>query len=531
MYKPSLPMTPKTGLEGLKENWSYDLLSGFMVFLVALPLSLGISVASGFPPSAGIITAIIGGLLVSRINGSFLTINGPAAGLIVVILASVQTLGEGDAMAGYRYTLAAIVVASIIQVILGITKMGQLSSFFPTSVAHGMLAAIGIIIIITQAHVMLGANVESRNLFSNISQIPHSLIHMKPDIILISFLSLLILTIWPLINSRIPSAVIVILIGILFAEHFNLTQSTDVSPVNYLVAIPDNFLANFYFPDFTKITRLSFWGSVLSISLIGSLETILVTSAVDKLDPYRRNSNLDRDLTAIGIGNIVAGLLGGLPMIAEIIRSSTNINNGAKTAWSNFFHGLILLFFVVFLSSFIQKIPLACLAALLVYTGYRLTSPKTFDNIKKIGKDQLLSFVATIIGVLATDLLTGVAIGIFVELVINLTRGVWPSNLFKIHFTISQQANNTFVIKLLGSALFSNILPLKTALAKLSPGDKIIFDLTDGYLVDHSVMEFLANFKRQLEEQGGQYQQVGNTIKTFSDHTLAARLMTADERK
>jgi MFS superfamily sulfate permease-like transporter len=531
MNKPSFPMTPKTGLEGLKENWSYDLLSGFMVFLVALPLSLGISVASGFPPSAGIITAIIGGLLVSRINGSFLTINGPAAGLIVVILASVQTLGEGDAMAGYRYTLAAIVVASIIQVALGLSKMGQLSSFFPTSVAHGMLAAIGIIIIITQTHVMLGVHIESRSVFSNISQIPQSLINMKPDIILISFLSLLILIIWPLIKSRVPSAVIVILIGILFAEHFDLSQSSSISQVNYLVVVPDNFLANFYFPDFTKITRLTFWGSVLSISLIGSLETILVTSSVDKLDPYRRHSNMDRDLTAIGIGNIVAGLLGGLPMIAEIIRSSTNINNGARTAWSNFFHGLILLFFVVFLSSFIQKIPLACLAALLVYTGYYLTSRNTFARINEIGKDQLLSFVATIIGILTTDLLTGVALGICVELVINLTRGVWPSNLFRIHFTITQQPNKTFVVKLLGSALFSNILPLKKALNKLSPGHKIIFDLTDGYLVDHSVMEFLANYKKQLEEQGGQYLQVGSAIETFSDHALAARLMTADERK
>ncbi|MFZ2169465.1 MAG: SulP family inorganic anion transporter, partial [Methylococcaceae bacterium] len=209
MKKQSLSGIPQTGLTGLKENWRSDLQSGFLVFLIALPLCLGISVASGFPPSAGIITAIIGGVLVSRISGSYLTINGPAAGLIVVVLAAVQALGEGDAMAGYRYTLAAIVVASVLQVLMGVFRMGQLSSFFPASVVHGMLAAIGLIIIATQTHVMLGVTPESGSLFSIIAQIPHSLLNMNIEIVLISFLGLLILIIWPLIGNRIPAPVIV----------------------------------------------------------------------------------------------------------------------------------------------------------------------------------------------------------------------------------------------------------------------------------------------------------------------------------
>ncbi len=225
MNKSSLSTIPQTGLAGLKENWRSDLQSGFLVFLIALPLCLGVSIASGFPPSAGIITAIIGGVLVSRISGSYLTINGPAAGLIVVVLASVQALGEGDALAGYRYTLAAIVVASALQVLMGRLKMGQLSSFFPNSVVHGMLAAIGLIIIATQTHVMLGVTPESGSLFSIIAQIPHSLFNLKPAVLLISFLALLILNIWPLIGSRIPAAVIVVLIGIIFACHFNLDQA------------------------------------------------------------------------------------------------------------------------------------------------------------------------------------------------------------------------------------------------------------------------------------------------------------------
>jgi len=531
MNKRSLSAIPQTGLAGLKENWRSDLQSGFLVFLIALPLCLGVSIASGFPPSAGIITAIIGGLLVSRISGSYLTINGPAAGLIVVVLAAVQALGEGDAMAGYRYTLAAIVVASVLQVLMGIFKIGQLSSFFPASVVHGMLAAIGLIIIATQTHVMLGVTPEPGSLFSSIAQIPHSLLNMNTEIALISFLGLLILIIWPLIGSRIPAPVIVVLVGMVFAWHFDLAQDAAASGSKFLVSISDNFSADFYFPDFSKLFSVAFWEAVFSISLVGSLESLLVATAIDKQDPYKRSSDLDRDLTAVGLGNVVAGFIGGLPMITEIIRSSENVNNGAKTAWANFFHGLLLLLFVVLFPRLINSIPLASLAALLVYTGYRLASPKAFARVMDVGKEQFLMFVVTIIGVLAVDLLAGVALGIVVKLAINLVKGVWLDNLFKIHFTIQQQGNDTLVVKLLGSALFSNFLPLKKALARLEPGKTIIFDFTDGYLIDHTVMEFIHDFRQNYEAQGGHCQKTGKALETFSDHALAARLMTADDRK
>lgn len=532
MHQPSLSDKPKTGLAGLKENWHNDLQSGLLVFLIALPLCLGISIASGFPPSAGIITAIIGGVLVSQISGSFLTINGPAAGLIAVILAAVHILGEGDSMAGYRFTLAAIVVASVLQILMGVFKMGQLSTFFPSSVVHGMLAAIGIMIISTQSHVMLGVTPEStNNLLSTLVQIPHNLFNMKLDIVLISFLSLLILIIWPLVESKIPAPLIVVLIGIIFAWHFDLAKESTINRSNYLITIPDNFLDGFYFPDFSKVFTTIFWETVLSISLVGSLESLLSTTAIDKLDPFKRHSDLDRDLIAIGVGNLVAGLLGGLPMIAEIVRSSANINNGAKTAWANFFHGLILLLFVVFFSSFIQSIPLASLATLLVYTGYQLASPKTFARANEIGKEQLLLFFVTIIGILATDLLIGVTLGVITKLIINLVRGVWLKNVFKIHFMIQQPDSNTVIIKLLGSALFSNFIPLKRALSKLEPGKKLIFDFSDGYLIDHTVMEFINDFKIRYEAEDGHCQEIGCALETFSNHALAARLMTADDRK
>jgi len=322
-----------------------------------------------------------------------------------------------------------------------------------------------------------------------------------------------------------------VLVGMVFAWHFDLAQDAAASGSKFLVSISDNFSADFYFPDFSKLFSIAFWEAVFSISLVGSLESLLSTTAIDKLDPYKRPSDLDRDLTAVGLGNVVAGFIGGLPMIAEIVRSSENVNNGAKTAWANFFHGLLLLLFVVLFPRLINSIPLASLAALLVYTGYRLASPKAFARVMDVGKEQFLMFVVTIIGVLAVDLLAGVALGIVVKLAINLARGVWPSNLFKIHFTIQQQGNDTLVVKLLGSALFSNILPLKKALARLEPGKTIIFDFTDGYLIDHTVMEFIHDFRQNYEAQGGHCQKTGKALETFSDHALAARLMTADDRK
>ena len=541
-------LLPETGLAGLKENWRSDLLSGFLVFLIALPLCLGISMASGFPPSAGIITAIIGGILVSRISGSFVTINGPAAGLIVVVLGAVQELGDGDAMSGYRYALAAIVIASIIQILLGIFKAGRLSSFFPASVIHGMLAAIGIIIMAKQVHVMLGnAPEKGSSLFSTIAQVPHSLMNMNHEVAIIGFTGLIILIIWSKLKNHflkmIPAPLIVVLSGMALAQYFDLEHDhlylflpdasflqhheETVGP-KFLVTISDNFMSSFYFPDFSKFATLEFWEAVISISLVGSLESLLSAMAVDKLDPYKRHSNLDRDLTAVGIGNLAAGLIGGLPMIAEIVRSSANVSNGAKTAWANFFHGCFLLLFVVLFPRLIHSIPLAALASLLVFTGYRLASPKEFAKVMGIGKEQLFMFVVTIIGVLATDLLVGVAIGILTKFTIHLIRGVKLNNLFKIRYTIEEKAPNYYDVIIEGAAIFSNFMTLKTELANILDGQTIVFQLNDTYLLDHTVMEFFHDFQHNYEARGGRCKfHVIEYHEPYSDHPLAARKLKA----
>lgn len=539
----STPAIPKTGLPGLIENWRADLASGFLVFLIALPLCLGIAMASGFPPMSGIISAVIGGVVVSRISGSYVTINGPAAGLIVVILSAVQALGQGDVAAGYHYTLAAIMVASVFQILMGLFKAGKLNAYFPASVVHGMLAAIGIIIMAKQIHVMLGVKPAAKEILETIAEIPHSFVELNPDIAIIGFSGLAILIVFALIKNRylrmIPAPLVVVAVGMALERYFDLDHEhvymfLHDNPIlphheytigpKFLVAIPENVLASFFFPDFGKIATPEFWGAVVSICLVGSLESLLSATAVDKLDPYKRYSDLNRDLTAVGVGNLLASAVGGLPMIAEIVRSSANVNNGARTGWANFFHGAFLALFVVFFPRLIHEIPLASLAALLVYTGFRLASPKEFAKTMDVGREQLVIFIITIIGVLATDLLIGVFIGIAAKLILHLLSGVRIGNLLKISYSLDETEPGTVYVKVRGSAIFSNFIGLKSALAGLPQGKRLIFDLADTYLIDHTVMEFIEHFQHDYVDGGGACEIRGlENLTPYSSHPLAVR--------
>jgi MFS superfamily sulfate permease-like transporter len=551
----STPMTntlaraelPLTGLAGLKQNWRQDAVAGFLVFLIALPLCLGIAMASGFPPQAGVISAIVGGLVVSRINGSFVTINGPAAGLIVVVLASVQELGAGDAMAGYRYTLAAIVCASVLQTTMGLCRAGKLSAFFPASAVHGMLAAIGIIIMSKQLHVMLGVKPEADTLLQTIAAIPASLRDMNPEVATIGGVGLLILIGWSLVTNRyvkmIPAPLVVVIVGMALGQYFDLDDEhiflflpdTAFLPHHeftigpkFLVAIPNNFLASFALPDFAPIFSLVFWQQVFAICLVGSLETLLSAAAVDKLDPYKRTSDLNRDLAAVGLGNILCGLIGGLPMIAEIVRSSANCNNGARTGWANFFHGLFLLVFVALFPKLIHEIPLASLAALLVFTGFRLASPSVFKKTLAIGWDQLGVFCITIAGVLATDLIIGVGIGVLAELAFHLYRSVNWSDVLRLRLEIEEAEPEVFHVRLGGAAFFANVLALKKDLALLPRGKTVVFDLSETSTIDHTVMEFLHHYCEDYERAGGMAELFGlDHHAARSKHPLAPRKRTA----
>ncbi|MDX2304101.1 MAG: SulP family inorganic anion transporter [Microscillaceae bacterium] len=530
---------PADGLAGLQQNWKNDLSSGFLVFLIALPLCLGISLASGFPPIAGIFTAIIGGMVVSVFAGSKLTIKGPAAGLIAIAVGAIDTFSKyntpDDRMMAYKLTLAVIVVASVLQVIFGLVKAGRYGDFFPASVIHGMLAAIGIIIFAKQFPVLMGVKPQSKEPLELLAEIPQMLKEMNPEIFLIGGVSLLILFILPLIKNKlikmIPAPMLVLVFAVLMGFYFDLLHEHKYMFLgheyhlgeNFLVTLPDNILDGITFPVFTHIFTLDSIQFILMFSLVGSIESLLTVKAIDGLDPYQRKSDMNRDLVAVGAGNILAGLIGGLPMISEVVRSSANVNNGARTRWANFFHGIFLLIFVAFFPGLIHQIPLAALAAMLVYTGYRLASPKEFKNTYQIGAEQLVIFLTTLIITLATDLLLGVFAGIVLKILIHIIGGANPLRIFKAKAELSHK-HETYCLNISNYAIFSNFLGYKKYLAQIPAGSHVIINFEQAWYVDHTFMEHIHHFEHDHHLTGGTVELEGlENHKPFSDHPLAAR--------
>lgn len=527
---------PKDGLEGLQENWKSDSVSGFLIFLIALPLCLAISKASGFPPIAGIYTAIIGGMLVSLFMGARVTIKGPAAGLIAISVGAVEELGKGDNMKGYQLTLAVIIIASVIQILFGVFKAGKLGDFFPASAVHGMLAAIGIIIITKQLPVLLGAKPIGKEPLELIAEIPYLIATMNPEVAFIGVVSLLILFLLPLakvdILKKIPPPMVVLLIAIPLAVYYDFAHEHDytlsdisyhIIPGNLLVQLPDGFLGGITFPDFSEVLSVTSLKYIAMFALVGSLESILSAKAIDILDPFKRKSDLNKDTLAVGVGNLVAGSIGGLPMISEIVRSSANINNGAKTRWSNFFHGIFLLAFVALASDLIRMIPNSALAAMLIYTGYRLSSPKVFQKTWEIGWDQLIIFVVTIATTLATDLLVGIFAGVLTQFILHFFSGVKVNGLFKSNFDIKEDADQ-YLVSIRDAAIFSNYLSFKKCLDQIKPGKSVTFDFAEAHIVDHTLLEHLHHFEEDYHNEGGTVHMRGmGKHKAHSDHPLATR--------
>lgn len=531
---------PEFGFAGLKKYFKDDILSGFLVFLVALPLCLGISMASGFPPIGGIFTAIIGGMLVPLIAGkknAQLTIKGPAAGLIAIAVACVADLGNGDPLLGYKLALAVVVATGVIQIGFGLLKLGNFSDFFPISVVHGMLSAIGLIIILKQFPAMLGVKPAGKTMVDLITSLPETIGNINYEIAIIGFVSLAILIILPLIKNKyvkmVPAPMVVILISIPLGMYFDLehehvylfqAHQYHVGP-SFLVTLPGKMLDAISFPDFSQVFSGTSIKYIIMFALVGSLETLISAKAVDMLDPFKRKSNFNRDLIAVGAGNTLAGFIGGLPMISEIVRSSSNINNGAKTSWSNFFHGAFLLIFVAFFPLLIHKIPLAALAAMLVFTGFRLASPKEFSKTFKIGWEQLFIFCVTIFFTLYDDLLVGIFAGIIAKFLMELVLGVSPSNIFKARLSVIDEGNDRIVVKVTGSAVFSNWLGIKRKLYAITPGKHIQIDLSACKVVDHSGMENLHMFEGQYRAAGGHCHIIGlETHIPLSKHPFAVRV-------
>jgi MFS superfamily sulfate permease-like transporter len=440
----------------INKSWRPDLRAGALVALMALPLCLGIAMASGYPMGAGVVTAVVGGLLVTPLGSAGVTIKGPAAGLIAIALGAALELGYGRA-------LAAGVMAGAVQVLLALVRAGRLGDAMPANVVHGMLAAIGVLIIGKQGKVALGwteAGVDWRACA-------------------VGLVSLGILFLAP---RRVPGPLAVLAAAIPLGLALGMGGGQ-------MVRLPESFVA---FPEFAGMGEWVFWKYVTLFALVGSVESMLSVAAVEALDGEKRKGDWDRDLLATGIGNMVAAGLGGLPMISEIVRSKANLDAGARTGWSNFYHGLLLLGAVVLAPGLLERIPLAALAALLVYTGTRLASPREFLGVWRVGPEQLAVFLTTMGVTLATDLLAGVAAGLAVEFVVHAARvrfGV--GRLLRAEVT-ARRAGEEWLVEVREAAVFSNFAGLR---GELEGRERVRVDFAGARVVDHTVLKKLAGME------------------------------------
>ncbi len=535
---------PRGDLAGFVKYLRYDLVSGFLVFLIALPLCLGIALACGYPAVAGIFTAIVGALLTTFISNSELTIKGPAAGLIVVALGAITEFGFTGGqnptadMQAYRMALAVGVAAGVLQIAFGLVRAGMLGDFFPSSAVHGMLAAIGIIIMLKQLPITLGENIKGEPL-EILGHLPEMFANLNPEIAITGLVSLLILFGMPLIKHKwaklAPAPLVVLLVAVPMGMYFDLSHQHTYSLFGhtyslgeqFLVNVPANLFGAITLPDFSALAQPMAWKWVIMFSLIGSLESMLSAKAIDMLDPWKRKTNMNRDLVAVGVANTAVSLIGGLPMISEIVRSKANIDSGARTRFADLWHGVFLLGFVALVPMLIHRIPLAALAAMLVYTGYRLASPKEFINVYRIGREQLVIFVVTVVAVLATDLLIGIAIGIGVKFLIHLLNGVPPRSLFKPYLDVEVRDENTVVISARESATFANWIPFRRQIEQygLVQRNNVVLDLGGTKMVDHSVMERLHELELDFEQAGLQLEVLGlGSHQQLSSHPRATRL-------
>jgi MFS superfamily sulfate permease-like transporter len=550
--------SPIGDLAGLTKYLKFDLVSGLLVFLIALPLCLGIAGASGFPAINGVFTAIAGGVLCGLLSNSELTIKGPAAGMIAIVLGAATDfaglagveLNNSDLSVYGRYlpSVAAVaVIAGIIQIVFGLLQAGVLADLFPSAVIHGLLASIGIIIIGKQLYPLLGLKPNtSLEAYEAFLDLPAHLPHYAWQVAVIGLGSLAILFAYPHLKKRvalckiIPPQLIILVIAIPvamllyrdfndFKRTYEIIHQGDVQEQvvkSLLVKVPDSpakLPAAFIYPSFQFVATFTFWKWVVMFTLVGSLESLLSAKAVDVLDPWKRKSDLNRDLFAVGIANTAVACIGGLPMISEIVRSSANKDFGARTRWSNFYHGLFLLVSIILLPKVLNLIPLAALASMLVYAGCRLAHYKEFLHMWHVGKEQLLIFVSTVVGVLMTDLLIGVGIGILVKIVVEMLLGVSPIHFLKMPGIVDETGERIYV-RLETSAVFSNWLQLKKKILSLPSENEIVIDCTLAPFVDHTVMCRLNELKDELVSAGRKFSIEGlDEHRAMSHNDLAAR--------
>nr|WP_314835333.1 SulP family inorganic anion transporter [uncultured Flavobacterium sp.] len=485
-------------------NLKSDFASGLVVFLVALPLCLGIAMASGAPLFSGIISGVIGGIVVGYLSKSHISVSGPAAGLTAIILTAITDLGAFDVF------LTAVFIAGLIQLALGFIKAGSISNYFPTNVIEGMLAGIGIIIILKQLPHAFGydsdfegdmafAQADGNNTFSTLFGV---LNHIQLGSIIISFVSLAILIVWDKVTflkklKLVPGALVAVVIGVVLNEIFVATGSSLAIMKEHLVSLPvpttlEEFKQIIVTPNFSGITNPQVWIVGLTIAIVASIETLLCIEASDRMDVHKRYTDTNVELKAQGIGNIVSSLLGGLPMTSVVVRSSANNNAGAKSKMSAIIHGVLLLVSVLTIPFILNKIPLATLAAILILVGYKLAKPATFKHFWDNGKYQFIPFIVTLLAVVFLDLLKGVALGIIISIIFILRGNLKRAYSFRkeeyvdgdvIHIDLAQEVS------------FLNKSAIKLTLNEIPENSRVIINAHDTVYIAHDILDLIREFK------------------------------------
>ncbi len=483
------------------QNLKYDVPAGLVVFLVALPLCLGIALASGAPLFAGVIAGIVGGLVIGMASGSHLAVSGPAAGLTIIVLNAIEDLGSFESF------LLAVVIAGIIQLVLGFMKAGVIGNFFPSSVIRGMLAAIGLILILKQIPHAFGydADPEGDTEFfqadgeNTFSEILVAFENISAGAIIISLMALALIMLWerPFIKRRsflslIPAPLLAVVLGVVLNQlYFAFAPSLALS-ADHMVMLPvmenaSQIISELTFPDFSQLTNPEIYIVAITLAIIASLETLLSLDATDKLDPFKRTSPQSRELKAQGLGNMVSGLIGGLPITAVIVRSSANIASGGRTKMSAIIHGLFLLLSVIFIPRLLNFIPLSALAAILIFVGYKLAKPALFSEMFKKGMNQFVPFVITIAAILLTDLLIGITIGMAVGLFF-----VIKSNFHEAIQVVKD--DNNYLVKFNKDVTFLNKAALKKSLESIPEGSYVLIDGTKSIFIDQDISEVIDDF-------------------------------------
>ncbi len=487
-------------------NLRYDFPSGLVVFLVALPLCLGIAMASGAPLFSGIIAGVVGGIIVGTISDSHISVSGPAAGLTAIVVSAIISLGS------FEVFLTAVFLAGLIQLALGFLKAGTISNYFPNNVIEGMLAGIGIIIFLKQIPKALGADVEVGSGLAIFSDLATAFTQIQTGVVIIAALSLLIIILWDKVSflkniKLLPAALVAVIMGTLLNEILiSIGSPLAITSSTYLVELPvinsiNDLKAIFILPDFldfsnglnfSSLTNKDVWTIAFTIAIVASIESLLCIEAADRLDPQKRLTDTDLELKAQGTGNMISALFGGLPMTSVVVRSSANANAGAKSKMSAIIHGALLLISVISIPFLLNKIPLAVLAAVLLVIGYKLAKPAVFKHFFQKGKYQFIPFVATVIAVVFTDLLTGVALGMMIS-IFAILRGNMKRAYY---FRKEEYADGDIIhIHLAQEVSFLNKAAILLTLNSIPEQSKVIINASDTVYIAHDILDSLKEFR------------------------------------